>query len=157
MDIILYNNSDPINKIGKNIGNGTTIENVRFIEEDMLNVINPTVLIKLSNEVSDLSHYNYMKIPKFDRYYYITNMSTEGGLVKIETRVDALKSFESDIKASQQYVTRSQSKQNKYLVDNMLPIHSDHKYIIEPFTEDVFNKECHFVVLETVGKGGTIS
>lgn len=157
MDVLLYNTSDPKNKIDKRLGNSTTIENVRFVEKDVLNVINPSILLKLSDEISDISHYNYLKIPKFDRYYYITNISAEGGLIKIDTKVDPLKSFASEIKASQQYVTRSSSKMNRYLVDNMLPIHSDHKYIIKNFGVDVYKPDCHYVILETIGKGGTPS
>ena len=71
MDIILYNTSSPPNRVSKVLGTGRTIEDVRFTEKNSLNVINPTIILNLGNELSDISKYNYLKIPKFTRYYWM--------------------------------------------------------------------------------------
>ena len=153
MDIILYSVSDPPNKVNKSLGHGTSVSGVVFKERDYLNVINPTIRLNLGNEVSDISLYNYVYIARFTRYYYIDNISTDGGLVEIECRVDPLKSFAKDIYASKQYVIRSQTRQNRYLVDPLLPMQSDHKYYTKVFGNPVYDEHCHNVILETIGTG----
>lgn len=158
MNIHLYNVSDPPNKVNKKLGTAQIIENVRFKEESSLNVVTPTILLNLGSELAGLSCYNYVYIPKFARYYYITNISTRGGLCEIETKVDPLKSFADDIYGSEQYLVRSQKYRNRYIVDNLLPIHSQTAYEIKSsWSQDVFTRNCNFVILETAGKGGTPS
>ena len=162
MNVNLYSVSDPPNKIKKTLGNSLEITNVRFVDDDALNVTNPTIIIDIStlenveNDVSFLATYNYAKIPKFSRYYYITNMSTEGARVVISCEVDPLMSFASDILASSQYITRSETQQNRYIVDPLLPIESRHKYYCKEFTDSVYDSHCHNVILETIGKGGAV-
>lgn len=166
MNIILYNVSDAPNIINKKLGTGLTIENVRFTDDNALDVLNPSVLFSLTKtennetvpyDISDYSCYNYFYIPKFGRYYYMTEMSTEGGLVRITGKVDALYSFRKDIYGSEQYLVRSEKYRNRYIVDNLLPIHSQNSYDVQPLDngENVFVRDCNYVILETVGKGGT--
>ena len=165
MNVILYNNSSPPNVVTKSIGSGVTIEGVQFYEGDSLNVENPRLIIDLSNvtgmsqDADNFVKFNYLKIPKFDRYYYVTNVSASGGLIDIQCEVDALMSFSRDIYGSNQYVVRSQSHRNRYIVDGMLPIHSQSAYEIKILDDaaDVYDRNCNFVVLETTGKGGTPS
>lgn len=163
MDIILYNTSSPPNVVEKNLGSTSwKIENVRFLDGGKLSVLEPSIVLNIGTEVSKLAQYNYLKIPKFDRYYWFEVGETNGGLVTITCRVDPLMSFKDDIKdrrgnAPKQYITRSQSFANKLLVDNMLPMYSNHTIDIKTFGEDVFTKNCGHVILETIGKGGTVS
>ena len=158
MNVKLYNISDNPNKVKKSADKdgGTLIENVRFKDEDALNVLNPTLVLKLSDEISDCFKYNYLYIPKAARFYYITNISTRGGLVFIETKVDVLMSFADDILSSNQYVSRTESESyaNGLIVDNLLPIHSDHLFYIKPFGDSVYDETCNYCILETAGKGG---
>ena len=166
MDVILYKNISPPNTVNKknqnnkfiqNESQGNKIENVRFFENGALDILNPTLLINFSTEVSDIVQYNYVKIPKFDRYYYIDKISTEGGLFRIECKVDVLMSHKADILASEQYVTRQQNKNNSpYLMDDLLPIRSDHNYFAKPFGRNVDDRTCGRIILATTGKGGTI-
>ena len=158
MNIRLYNISDNPNKVSKNAkkDEGTLFDNVRFKEKDALNVLNPTLILDMGTELSDCVKYNYVYIPKTTRFYYITNIKAEGGLIYIETRVDVLMSFKSDILNSEQYVTRSQSTINGKLVDSLLPIHSDHLFMIQPFGDSVYDENCNYCILETAGKGSVV-
>lgn len=157
MNVSLYKNSAPPNKINKksSLTNERTFENVYFTEKGTLDILHPTVLLKVTNDIGDISNYNYMYIGKFSRYYYIESISTEGGLIRITGRVDALMSHRQDILASEQYITRSQSVQNRYLVDPLLPISSQHKYFVKTFGSPVFDEHCTNVILETIGKGAS--
>ena len=159
MNIILYKNSAPPNKVNKenNLSEENVIENVRFIEDAYLDVSKPTVLVNISNEISDYMKYNYMKIPKLKRFYFIDSIKTINGLVEISGTVDVLNSFKQDILASNQYILRQQTYNNSpYLDDNMLPLRSDHGYVAKPFGNNVDDRTCGRVILATTGKGGTI-
>ena len=156
MDIILYNISSPPNRVNKVLGTGVTIENVRFTEKNSLNVINPTIILNLGDELSDITKYNYVKIPKFTRYYWIENIECNGGLAYIQCKVDPLMSFKSDIIGSTQYVSRSETSKNSYMVDHLLPMTSKHHFAIHPFGDTVYDENCINVILETTGKGGNV-
>lgn len=158
MNVILYRNSAPPNQIDKsnNLFDSNTVENVRFVENETLDFLHPSVLFNLTNDIETISKFNYMKIPKLNRYYYITKISTSGALIRIDGKCDVLYSHKKDILNSKQYVYRQQTKNNSpYLVDSMLPIRSDHNYICTPFGNDVDDRTCGRIILATTGKGGT--
>lgn len=166
MDIILYKNISPPNQVKKKNQNGalikdssqgTLVSDVRFFESGTLDILNPILLLNLTTDIEDISVYNYVKIPKFGRFYFIDKISTEGGLIRFECRVDVLMSHKTDILKSKQYVMRQQNKNNSpYLNDNLLPIRSDHNYLGKPFGGNVADTTCGRIILATTGKGGTI-
>lgn len=93
MDIKLYHNSSPNNKIGKTLNSETTFTG-SF--RDSTKVVNPEVLIEASN----LTGFNYAYIPTFNRYYYIENIeSYRTGLWIVRMKVDVLESYKDEIKA----------------------------------------------------------
>lgn len=158
MTIKLYKNSAPPNKVDKsaNLTKKKTIENVKFKREDYLSVLNPVILLQLTSDVGDIAQYNYVEIAKFNRFYYIDSIETEGGLIKISCRCDVLMSHKRDILNSKQYILRQETKNNSpYLDDNMLPIRSDHGYLMKPFGNYVDDRSCGRIILATTGKGGT--
>lgn len=156
MHVHLYRTTDTTNKINKKLTNDTTFEGVIFRDVNNLDIVNPSVLLNISDEVSDIAKFNYAYIPKFNRYYFITKVSTENALVRIDMHTDVLKSFSKDILASTQYVTRSDKLHaNNYLVDNLLPMNSKSHYTVHTFGDEVDDDKCYHVILETTGKGGT--
>lgn len=157
MNIEVYYNTSPPNKVNKSIHQvGSTIENVRFTENGALDILQPELLFQYTNDVADLSKINYVRIPKFSRYYYVDDISTEGGLVRIKCRVDVLMSHKKSILASQQYILRQETKyKNPYLPDDKLPITSKHNYYTKKFDVPVFDKTFGHVLLATTGTGGT--
>lgn len=158
MNIILYRISDPPNVVNKVLHDKNEIEDVRFTEERYLDVVNPTVQLHSVSydSITDYSKYNYMYIPKFARYYYIDEITTVNAIVEIKCRCDVLRSFKSDIIGSKQYISRSQTSNNKYMVDHLLPMQSKHHFKIHTFGDPVFDEGCYHVILETTGKGGYI-
>lgn len=154
LNIELYKNLSQNNVVSKNITNKITIENVRFKENNSLNVSEPALLLNRYTDVDQVNGYNYVHIPKFNSYYYITSISWQGPLCEMHCKRDVLMSFRADIKNSTQYVSRQENNKNKYLVDNMLPIHSDHFYQVKTFGDNVEDITCNRVILETIGTGG---
>ena len=91
MDIYLYTTPDEKNKLNKTLNNSVHFEGV--LKEET-SVIEPSVIIEGSN----LSGYNYMYIPQFNRYYFIKDIySIRNNLWKIQAAVDVLLSFKDGI------------------------------------------------------------
>lgn len=162
MNVYLYNTPSPPNMVSKTLSNEWEITDVRFIEDNALSVTEPSILLNIGTDVEKLAQYNYAYIPKFKRYYWFAVGSTRGGLVQIDCNVDPLMSFRSDIKdnrsnAPKQYIARSEIFGEGLIVDNLLPMFSNHNIDILPFGDDVYVGNCGHVILETVGKGGTVS
>lgn len=159
MNLHLYNCSSRPNKINKSLGSKRVIENVKFKEDKDLSITTPSVLLNLGEDVTVISKYNYAQLPALDRYYFITNISTEGGLIRIDMRCDVLYTFRKDILNSSQYIARAQNEDisRPKIVDNMIPINSNTDYYVKKFPNAVDKRDCIYVILETVGKGGVIS
>lgn len=159
MDVIFYRNSAPPNKVDKssNLSGKNTFTNVRFLDDNNLDILNPSVLLNIGSEISEVAKYNYMYIAKFKRYYYIDKISTEGGLVRIDGICDVLMSHKNDILSSKQYIMRQEQKNNSpYLDDNLLPISSNHNYYGKIFGRKVADTTCGRIILATTGNGGTV-
>ena len=91
MIIVFGNTSDEYNKLNKTFDNQYSIEGVLRNETS---VTHPTILIDTYNP----SSYNYMYIPDFNRYYYITDIvSVRNGLWRVSGKVDVLMSFKQGI------------------------------------------------------------
>ena len=91
MDIKLYNNSGEKNLINKSLTGGMTLEGNMRGETP---VMYPVITISSST----FPDYNYMYIPNFNRYYFITEIrSVRSGVWEILGKVDVLMSFKSDI------------------------------------------------------------
>lgn len=91
MNIILYNNKSPKNKIGKTLTNPNTITGSLRGETSTTNV---QMLLNIVN----LNPYNYLYIADFGKYYFITNViSVRTGLWLITASIDVLESFKAEI------------------------------------------------------------
>ena len=91
MNIILYDNKSPKNKIGKNLVNANNITGTLRGETSTSN-------IQLLLNIVDLNPYNYMYIAEFDKYYFITNIiSVRTGLWLVSASIDVLESYKNEI------------------------------------------------------------
>ena len=91
MDIILYTTGSEKERITKTLSNGLTLTGTLREESS---IINPSFIIQADNP----SSYNYCYISEFNRYYFITNItSIRNNLWRIDCVVDVLMSFASDI------------------------------------------------------------
>ena len=96
--------------------------------------------------------FNYCFCSNLDRYYFIRNVIyLKTGLVELQCDVDPLMSFKDDILNSTQLVTRQENKQQKYLPDQSLPIHSQVKNEIRQFGNNIGGVEST-IILITSGK-----
>lgn len=114
--INLYNNSSEPEVVDKSLSLQTSLQGQL---KDMVSIKEPTILIN-ANSIPDA---NYMYIPDFHRYYYITDKNLfRTNLVELHTHCDPLMSFKSGIRACNALVERQEYNYNPYLVDNLYPM-----------------------------------
>lgn len=152
----LYKNSSADNVVDKSINLLHEFEEVIFKEESSF--FFPVIIIGgIKNDafidLESIAKCNYFSLPKFDRYYYITDIiMKKGQCIEIHGKVDVLMSFKDDIMSSSQYtqlIVRQEVKKNNYLVDSEMPL-STKKQIIEHEFGDSLTDSGYYI-LATVG------
>ena len=118
MVIKLYRNNDDKNVVDKTITNELTFNNAFFKEDS--SVINPTIFI---SRTVDIYSYNYVYIPTFKRYYYISDIVTSQQRYEVSCKVDVLMSFKIEIRKEYVIVDRNALRFNEYLEDGQFKTH----------------------------------
>lgn len=107
MQIILYNNESPQNKIQKSI---TQIASMVGVLRGEADIVNPTIRVYSEN----LPLFNYAMIPEFSRYYYLRNVrAVRENIFDISLQSDPLMSF--DLSEVTGVVVESQNGGSNYL------------------------------------------
>ena len=100
MVVNTYTCSDDNNVLVKNLTEVSTLDNVKL--KDATELIKPE-LVFMSD---DYPTFNYVYLPKFNRYYYVTNITVNPNKIyRIALDVDVLMSFKDDILKSKGYVS----------------------------------------------------
>lgn len=154
-------NSDP-----RTVGKKMTAVGDQFVVKLLgdLSETTPVFLFTNYDTLGEWRDINYLFFTNLQRYYYITNKTYEKrGICRLECNVDVLETYKSHILASTQYIERAEQKkaQNRYIVDNQLPIHSDNSYTIKQSGIDVIctdlptltDMDSSALILSTVGRG----
>ena len=112
MEIILYyNNSEKI-KLDKELTQIGTIEGRLF---QNTSITKPSIMFDLDTAVFSA---NYLYIPQFNRYYFITDVvNVSANKWQIQARVDVLTSFKSAIRENTAIIERQENEYNLYLDD----------------------------------------
>lgn len=115
------------------------------------NVVNPTILVEAN--VSTLAACNYMSIPVFGRFYFITDIrSISDKLCEVSGHCDVLSTYKAGIRANNAIVGRSATKGNwnLYLNDPMLKV-TNKSNIITKTGWTAFPKDQFSLMLITMG------
>ena len=127
MDIKIYNNTSEQVKVGK------TLINVRDITgelKDACDIINPVIIVSGEN----LSSYNYLYIPSFNRYYFITDIKViRNNLWEISCHCDVLETYKNEIKNQKAIVARQENAYNLYLNDPEWKIYTNKQVLTRLF------------------------
>ena len=143
MVIELYKTTDDNNVVKKNLTNKLSFDNVTFHNEK--GVSSGTLTLQTT---TDLSQYNYMYIPKFKRYYYISVTLGTTNLYNVGYRVDVLKSFYDEYKNIKCTVKRNENRANGYLIDENYKALSYKKIVTKTFPHGLTDDS---IILLTVG------
>lgn len=92
MDIQLCVNSSENNAIGKKV---SVIDAVSCSVKDAMSFEKPIILLQYSGNMGNV---NYVNIPKFSRYYFVTDIiPMTGGRYELHCNVDVLESYKNQI------------------------------------------------------------
>lgn len=142
MKITLYNTKSPYNCINKNLTNSTDFE-VKL--KDTTSISNPTILLNTS---LDLSNYNYCFIPKFKRYYFLTDITIQRqNLFIINLDIDVLESYKNDILNSVAYISQTIDSNPYYNRDYETEIRKQCSIYKSSMTNEINNN----IIMVTVG------
>ena len=127
MTINLYNNTSPPNMVKKTPTLVGTLEG--FIRTPT-SILDPVITI----ERSDPTGFNYIGIPAFSRYYYVSGVSSENNnLIAVACHVDVLMSYSNQIMNFDAVIKRNENKFNLYLDDGIFKAYQNTKHKIIKF------------------------
>lgn len=194
MKIVLYKYSGQTNKINKTLS--TSIELQGYLKEET-SLLSPSFIIEYiafdnvvedngikvgydnngtfekiqyENDLNRLLNYNYAYIPDFNRYYFITNISSyRTNLWRIDMKVDVLMSYANEINNQNEFITRYEGA-DPYVYKDELAVYDSVNIVKETEVEDgvlvntkfnnlVTDAPCNVVVstISTRGLLGTYS
>lgn len=114
-DIRFYNCPDKNNIINKTKNNEIVL---RGELKNVSSIYNPTIIIHRNN---DIINKNYVEIPRFNRFYYITDIVLDSDDMIINLKCDVLESFKNDFMSTTQIIGRQETAFNRYLEDSNIP------------------------------------
>ena len=138
----LYNTNSETNRINKVLTDETEFD-VRL--KDKSSVVNPVLVLKSETYIN----FNYAYIPKFQRYYFVDDISVYPNKMYILTlRCDVLTSFKDDILKSYARIVE-QTNSNAYYDSNLK---SEVRKEVDTYMSNVsFDLTADSLVLVTIG------
>ena len=135
------------NKIGKSI---STLYTASGALREGTSIINPVIMISGAN-VPTLKNANYMHIPDFNRYYFITDIkSVRNGLIEISGHVDVLQTYSSQIRNNTAIIKRNANSWNLYIEDGLFKTYANPHIFTKEFPSGF--KEPSYVLFVAGGK-----
>lgn len=92
--------------------------------KDLTSVLSPQVILIFPEHQLSPSTYNYAYISDFHRYYFVTDVVFDRNRVIYTLSCDVLATYWDSLKESTQYILRSASAGDLYIVDSLYPVKS---------------------------------
>ena len=103
----------------------TAYDNVYGKLREETNILNPSILF----EYDVYPEFNYVYIPKFKRYYFVTNIvCVRNNIYRVELKVDVLYSYETDLRTQSAFVLRQENTYDASIFDDRLPTKTNMKW-----------------------------
>lgn len=142
MTVDLFINTSDRRQLTKQL---TPVVSLSGALRDSTSILNPVILIEGDSSV--LSSCNYMYIPSFNRYYFITEIvSVRMGFTYVTGSVDVLTSWAQEIRANTGIIRRQENVWNLYLNDGSLKIYQDGAVLTRPFPSGFTTQELVLAV-----------
>lgn len=149
-DINLYQNSAEVNRVDKGqflVGVGTLSGALR----EECSMLTPSIVYQSEN----VPTFNYVYIPIFNRYYFVTSLSSVSKNVwRMELNCDVLMTYKNEILLLQGVIGRQEIDFNPLLVDNELPTQNNPIVEVIDIPSDAFNTQAsaeHNFLLTVIG------
>lgn len=144
MIITLYNNTSPPNYVDKTI---STVEVLEGTLRDSASIIDPVITIERNSPIG----FNYAHIPEFNRYYFVTGISSViYGMVSISLHVDVLMTYKAQIRDMNAIIKRQETVYNTYLNDGIFKAYQNTQHKIIAFPNGFSN---YSYILAIAGNG----
>lgn len=146
MDIILYNNISSKENLNKTLNDELKLTGTL---RNSTSIIRPIFVVSDYNVVTK----NYCYIPEFNRFYYITDItSVNNNLWQITCEVDVLMSFVNDILNLDVIIDKQVDDYvNKYIEDNSYTVESKRFNQVIPFSVS-FDEEPKYILITAGGE-----
>ena len=142
MNVILYYNSSDNRDLNKTLLNGFTLSGTL---RESSSIIKPTIKMQASN----ILRYNYAYIPEFNRYYFITDVTTDRQNIQtVSFYVDPLMSFRGDINVLKAVIDKQSLPSNgdEYIDDASLVTNNLTFNTVYNFSEG-FNDNGEYILI----------
>ena len=158
MDINLFKFTKRENSTKRPTGTGTKYA---CYLKDPTSVVNPTIVIQTTGNA--FPDYNYAYIATFGRYYFISDIVSDGELWEISMETDILATYRTEISGSSLYLLRCSDAYDGDIIDNFYPVSTDYTQVVttaqSPFihdtTENINVGNGTFIVGITSAPGGS--
>ena len=153
MDVILCNNASEANIINKSV---TELVTRSCTVKGNVSLEAPIILLEYDS--TNMPVVNYMKIPEFNRCYYVTEViALTGGRYEVHGKVDVLESFKNSILALSVLLDKQEgiSDANLYIDDGSFMAENKEFNTVINFT-DGFNDAGEYILITAGGGGGII-
>lgn len=132
MNVFFYRTSDPREKVTKTLTLTLSLPNATVRSQDGISIMDPVITIATTNTA--LLTANYMFIPQFARYYFITSIKEiRNGLIEFKAHCDVLMTYGSQIRNLKATIARQENKFNLYLPDVAFKAYAYQKQQIKKF------------------------
>lgn len=122
MNVQIQQTTSEKNRIGKSI---STLYTASGALREGTSIINPVIRISGAN-IPSLKNANYMYIPDFNRYYFITDIkSIRNGLIEISGHVDVLQTYAKQIRNNTAIIKRNANSWNLYIEDGLFKTYAN--------------------------------
>lgn len=130
MNLILYTNNSPRNKLVKDL---TEITTVSAVLKDSTSIINP--VFRLSGVTAvDIAKVNYIGVAALNRQYFVTSVeSIRNDVWELTCHVDVLSSYADAIKAQSAVIHRQENNWNLYLDDGFFKTYQNPNIVVKRF------------------------
>ena len=157
MIVNLYGFQKKKNSTARPTGTATTLPDVLL--KDETSVLNPVLVINPNSAGMpipfDPSFFTYAHIPKFSRYYFISDIRWVNGLWEFYLNEDVLASFKTAIGNLSEYVVRSSAAFDTTVADMMYPTTTD--YSVNKSIIDLNLDMTGFYVLGLISNSSAVS
>lgn len=149
-NIELYQNSAEVNRVDKGQHLAPVGSLVGALREEC-SMLTPSIVYQSEN----VPTFNYVYIPIFNRYYFVTSLSSVSKNVwRMELNCDVLMTYKNEILLLQGVIGRQEIDFNPLLVDNELPTQNNPIVEVIDIPSDAFNTQAsteHNFLLTVIG------
>lgn len=151
-DIALYQNIAENNRVDKT-DYLTEVGTLSGAFRKECSLLSPSI----EYQSEDVPTFNYVFIPAFNRYYFVTSLTTVNkNLWRMELKCDVLMTYKEQVLLLQGVIGRQENDYNLLLVDNEIPTQNNPIVEVIDIPSDVFNTQTtgtgvHNFLLTVVG------